>query len=148
MLHPLRDNIIVAALDDPSVWYGSSLIIRPESTKDRSDQGIVKAVGPEVRELQVGDYVAFQPYAGTAINDADEGFKLIMLSERGIIARVTSPTTVVDSVFIRADNGFDEEFVPATAEALILLLREAYQKVPRVIELRNKFEDRLKDGIV
>jgi len=146
MLIPLRDNIIVAALNDPDSWYGSSIIIRPESTKDRSDQGIVKAVGPEVCELQVGDYVAFQPYSGTVINDADEGFKLVMLSEKGVMARITPPTTEVPNVLICTE--MDGDMVPATAEALILLIREAYQKMPRVIELRNKFEDRLKDGMV
>ena len=72
MLIPRRDNILVAALDDPDTWYGSA-IIRPESTKDRSDQGIVKAIGPEVQEVKVGDYVVFNPYSGMVVNDADEG---------------------------------------------------------------------------
>lgn len=141
MLIPLRNNILVAALDDPNSWYGSDIIIRPESTKDRSDQGIVKAVGPEVREIQVGDYVTFSPYAGTVINDADEGNKLIMLAENGIFARITPPNTIVENVFIGVDDEYNSP-VPATAEALILLLREAYQKMPRILEMKQKFEQR------
>lgn len=138
MLLPLRNNILIAALDDPDTWYSSSLIARPETTKDRSDQGIVKAIGPGVKEIDVGDYVTFSPYSGTVINDSDEGDKLIMLSEDGIMTRITPPTTIVEDVFL-SHNG---EMIPATAEALILLLREAYHKMPRVIEQKRKWEGR------
>jgi co-chaperonin GroES (HSP10) len=139
MLIPLRDNILVAALDDPDTWYGSSLIVRPESTKDRSDQGIVKAVGPEVLDIRVGDYVAFNPYSGLVVNDADEGNKLVMLKEAGVIAIVTPPVTPVTDVYIHVDG----EYIEATSESLVLLLRAAYQKLPRVIEQKQKWENRL-----
>jgi co-chaperonin GroES (HSP10) len=139
MLHPLKDNVLVAALDDPDTWYGSSLIVRPEATKDRSDQGIVKSVGPETQEIEVGDYVMFNPYSGMVINDADEGDKLIMLSEKGILARVTTPDTEIPGAFISTESGM----VPATAEALILLLRAAYASAPRFLELKDKFSARL-----
>jgi chaperonin GroES len=138
VLIPRRDNILVAALDDPDTWYGS-LIIRPESTKDRSDQGIVKAVGPEVQEVKVGDYVVFNPYSGMVVNDADEGSKLIMLTERAVIAIVTAPTTEVPGLFVQSMDGFHE----VTAEAALLLVREAYQKLPRVVELKHKWEQRM-----
>ena len=138
MLIPLRDNILVAALDDPDTWYGSSLIVRPESTKDRSDQGIVKSVGPEVKDVQVGDYVVFNPYSGMVVNDADEGNKLIMLKEAGVIAIVTPPTTKVPGLFVMTSFGWEE--VPA--EAALLIIREAYQRMPRVVEMKQKFEQR------
>lgn len=140
MIIPLRNNVLVAALDDPDTWYGSSLIVRPETTKDRSDQGIVKAVGPTVKDVQIGDYVTFSPYSGKVINDADEGDKLIMLSEDGIIAIITAPTTMVEDVFIAAAD--DGGTIPATAEALILILRESYHKMPRVVEQKRKWEQR------
>lgn len=137
MLLPLKDNILVAALDDPDTWYGSA-IIRPESTKDRSDQGIVKAVGPETKDVQVGDYVLFNAYSGMVVNDADEGSKLIMLTERAVIAIVTPPTTKVPGLYVQNIDGFYE----VSAEAAILLLREAYHRLPRVAELKNKWEGR------
>lgn len=142
MLLPLRNNILVAALDDPDTWYGSSLIARPENTKDRSDQGIVKAIGPACKEINVGDYVTFSPYSGTVINDADEGDKLIMLSEDGVLAIVTPPTTIVEDVFLGVDDEYNSQ-IPATSEALILLLREAYHKMPRIVEQKRKWEGRL-----
>lgn len=138
MLSPLKNNLIIAALDDPNTWYGSSIIHRPESTKDRSDQGIVKSVGPEVREIQVGDYVVFNAYSGMVVNDADEGDKLIMLSEVAVIARVTPPTTEVEGVFVSTEEGM----VPATAEALILLLRNSFHRNVRYLEMKDKFEAR------
>lgn len=137
MLIPLKDNILVAALDDPDTWYGSA-IIRPESTKDRSDQGIVKAVGPGVQDVQIGDYVLFNPYSGMVVNDADEGSKLIMLTERAVIAIVTPPTTKVPGLFVQTMTGFED----ATAESAILILREAFHRMPRVAELKNKWEGR------
>ena len=82
----------------------------------------------------------FSPYSGKVINDADEGDKLIMLSEDGIIAIITAPTTPVENVFVCVGG----ENIPATAEALILLLREAYQNMPRVVEQKRKWEQRLR----
>lgn len=142
MLILLRDNVLIAALDDPSTWYGSSLIVRPESTKDRSDQGIVKAVGPEVKDLNVGDYVTFPPYAGTVINDADEGAKLIMVREKEVMTIVTPAMTEVDGLYVFDSDG---EIIPCTAEAALLLVRKAYESLPRVVEQKHKFEQRLAD---
>jgi co-chaperonin GroES (HSP10) len=138
MLIPLHDNVLVAALSDPDTWYGSSLIVRPETTKDRSDQGIIKAVGPGVRELRVGDYVCFNPYSGVLVNDSDEGDKLIMIREIGVIAIVTPPDTQVDGLFVETDKGFQN----VSAEAALLIIRHAYQNLPRVVEQKQKFEGR------
>jgi hypothetical protein len=99
----------------------------------------VKAVGPEVQEVKVGDYVVFNPYSGMVVNDADEGSKLIMLTERAVIAIVTAPTTEVPGLFVQSMDGFHE----VTAEAALLLVREAYQKLPRVVELKHKWEQRM-----
>jgi len=138
MLLPLRDNVIVLAVSDPDFWFNST-IIRPESTKDRSDQGIVKAVGPEVRELRIGDYITFSPYSGKVLNDPDEGDKHIILPERACISIVTPPTTKVPNVLIRTADG---TLVDGTAEALLQMFRAAIEKMPRVIEQKQKFEQR------
>ena len=138
MLIPLLDNVLVAGIRDPDTWYGSSVIVRPESTKDRMDQGIVKAVGPGVQDIRVGDYVLFNPYSGVLINDADEGRDLVMLREVGCVALITNPTTLVDGLFVQTENGYEA----ATAEAAILIIRHAYHSVARVIEQKQKFEGR------
>lgn len=138
MLLPLKDNVLVAALPDPDTWYGSSLIVRPEHTKDRSDQGIVKAIGPLVKDVRIGDYVTFSPYGGHVINDSLEGDRLVMLSEKGLMCIVTPPTTKVPGLFVQTDDGLEE----ATSETAILLLRNAYHALPRVIEQKEKWEGR------
>ena len=102
-------------------------------------QALVEAIGPAVHEVKVGDYVLFNAYSGMIVNDADEGNKLIMLTEKAVIALVTPPTTKVPNVSILTDQGP----VDATSESLILLLRESFQRVPRVAELKNKWEGRL-----
>jgi hypothetical protein len=73
------------------------------------------------------------------VNDADEGNKLIMLTEKAVIALVTPPVTKVPNVTVLTEQGP----VDATSESLILLLRESYQRIPRVAELKNKWEGRL-----
>jgi hypothetical protein len=65
-----------------------------------------------------------------------------MLSEDGIIAIITPPTTMVDGVYFLDSEGWETK---ATSEALILLLRESYSKMPRVVEQKRKWEQRLND---
>jgi len=141
MLIPIKNKLIVLAIGDPNTWGSAGLIARPDSTKDRSDQGIVKAVGPEVRYINVGDYVVFSPYSGTVLDDEDEGRKHILLTEDGVIALVTPPTTTVQGMY-----GIDAKLL--TSEAALQLIRATYEDMPRVIQMRQKFEDRLKLGLV
>lgn len=153
MLIPIKDKLIVLALDDPDTWGSAGIIARPHNTKDRSDQGIVKAVGPDVKHVRIGDYVTFSPYSGMVINDADEGAKHILLTEDGVLTLVTPPTTLVPGLFYKSqflNTAIDEnasskeEFIPVTAEAALQMIRLAYHSMPRVIQFTNKFDDRLK----
>lgn len=146
MLIPIKDKLIVLALDDPDTWGNAGIIARPHNTKDRSDQGIVKAVGHDVKHVRVGDYVTFSPYSGMVINDADEGVKHILLTEDGVLTLVTPPTTPVPLYYksqFLSEKG-EEEYLPITAEAALQMIRLAYHSLPRVIQFTNKFEDRLK----
>lgn len=133
MMIPLHDNILVMGQDDPDTWHGT-MLIRPESTKERCDQGWVKAIGPHVKSVQVGDYVMFSPYSGTVSNVTDEGSKIICIAERGVIAILTPPTSEVEGLFVKTDGGF----IPATAETAMMLVRMTYHKLPRVAEILTK----------
>lgn len=135
MLIPLRNNLIVLAIADPDTW-GSGIIIRPESTKDRADQGIVKVVGPDVRCVEVGDYVVFSPYSGMVLNVSEEGDRAILLSEDAIDCLITPANTQVSGLYHRTT---ELDFVPATAEASLLLIREAIQSLPRIIQVKKKW---------
>lgn len=135
MILPLRNNIIILGLRDPDTWYGSA-ILRPESTKDRVDQGIVKIIGPEVKDIRIGDHVTFSPYAGKVLNVTDEGDTAIMISEDGVDSILTPPTTVVDGLYAKDASG---NLLPITAEAALQVIRAATEALPRYAELKKKW---------
>lgn len=140
MLIPLADKVIILAFSDPDKWYGSSLIVRPDSTKDRADSGIIKAVGPGVQDLKIGDFVVFSPYDGMVINDSKEGWKHVMVREEKCAMIVIQEETPIPNVVINTTDGP----LPATSEMLFPILREVFQNLPRVVELKQKWEDRNK----
>ncbi len=40
----------------------------PDTAKEKPQKGLVEAVGPEVKEVKVGNTVLFDKYSGTRIN--------------------------------------------------------------------------------
>lgn len=134
MILPVHDNILIIALPDPDHWAENSLIIRPESTKERRDQGIVRAIGPEVRNVKVGDYVMFSPYSGVVVDVEGEGDGLVMLREIGVIGIILVPDIKIEGLFIEW-NGC---FIPATSAYVSILQREAFEKIPRLAQITNK----------
>lgn len=137
MYVPIRDVVLVLAQNDSDKWTQGGVLWRPDSTKERSDQGFVKAVGPDVRDVKVGDYVIFSPYSGVLVNDDVEGDKLIALKEYpGVIAIITPKSTVLEDIYVyNLESG---TYQNATSEVVALKLREAYGKIPRVVTMRNK----------
>lgn len=135
MFLPLRNNVLILGQEDPDTW-GNGLIVRPESTKDRCDQGLVKAVGPDVKGVQVGDYVTFSPYSGKVLNELSEGYKNILISEDGIDCIVLPATTPTNGLYISSALG---EYIPCTVEAAMIVCREAMQAQPKVIELKKRW---------
>lgn len=141
MILPLRNNIFILAFDDPDEYrHGSLVLARPDSTKDRADQGLVKAIGPDVRSVQIGDHVIFSPYAGKVVNVTDEGMKVILVSEDGIDGIILPEMTTVSGLYMK-EKGYDSlpKYFPATAEAAMQLCREAVMKLPRVVEVRKRW---------
>ena len=138
MILPIRDNVLIVPISGQDKWYGSSLIVRPESTKDRRNQGWVKAVGPDVKEVRVGEFVMFNPYSGTVLQDSEEGDQ-IMTSEKGVIGKLFPPNTTVPGLFVETTEGT----IPATIESAMLLCREAFEKfVGEYAIQKEKFEQR------
>lgn len=91
----------------------SGLLIIPEEAKTRADQGIVKYIGPEVKDTRIGDYVIFSGYAGTLVNMEGEG-KLIILPEDFLVfTLVRSFETAIEGLYFRDRDG---EYFPATYE--------------------------------
>ena len=50
----------------------SSIIITPDTAKERCKQGIVKYIGSAVKDIKIGDYCVFSAYDGSLVRFANE----------------------------------------------------------------------------
>ena len=53
---PLRDRIFVEYLDDDTEKSAGGIYI-PETAKEKSQKGTVRAIGPDVKLVKVGDSI-------------------------------------------------------------------------------------------
>lgn len=79
-----KDQVGIEPIFDNDKSKGGLWI--PEQAKSRCSQGIVKYLGPLVKDIQVGDYVLFSGYNGDLIKLEDE--LMIVMPEDFIQARV------------------------------------------------------------
>lgn len=135
MLYPKRNILIIDGIEDPDTWYGTDLI-RPESTKGRCDQGVVRAVGPLVKDIKVGDYVIFSPYAGKVMNVEGEGDKLIFLPEEAIDCVVENVISKLQGLFFQDEQG---NYFPADYVSVMRVLTAQWNREGRVIESKRKW---------
>jgi chaperonin GroES len=125
-----KDKVFVIAIGDPEK-IGALYI--PDTAKERSDQGIVKYVGPDVKDIKPGDYVVFAGWTGTAIHI--EGGIGIILPEDQCQCVLHPPATEVAGSYHLDSNGNP---FPATYESSVQLLRDQYWSLPRFANLRNR----------
>ncbi|HEX2221415.1 MAG TPA: co-chaperone GroES [Candidatus Limnocylindria bacterium] len=92
-LKPLGDRLVVRPT--PREEMTKSGIVLPDTAKERPQEGSVLAVGPgrtlddgsrEPMDVQVGQRVIFQKYAGTEFKLDDE--ELLILSQKDVLAIV------------------------------------------------------------
>ena len=84
MLRLIRDQVGIEPIFEDD-FSNSKLIITPDIAKRRCTQGIVKQLGPEVKDIKIGDYCIFSPYSGTIVAIGDE--LILILEEEGVDAR-------------------------------------------------------------
>jgi len=136
-----RNNIAVVPIYDPD-YSPSGRIIIPEQAKERCDQGIVKYLGPEVKDLKIGDYVLFSGYTGTLIRMEGEG-SLIIMSEDFVTCVVADvPDVDVPGLYFRGPDGY----FMASYEMALEIIGEAFKESQfhRNIRTRNKLDSRPK----
>lgn len=123
-----NNMVAVLPLYDSDNWNKESRIIRPSSTKERCDQGIVKYKGKDVSEdIQIGDHVFFSGYVGTLMELEDEG-RMIFLPQDFIQCKVEREAILeVPGLYFRDSSG---EYFPATYEMGIELMKDAVQHSP------------------
>ncbi len=107
----------------------------PDSSRERSDQGIVKYVGSECKWLKVGDWVLYPPFVGTQVVVENEGNMISML-ERNVTC-IIGPTewsaTILKDVYFKqsirnssTSSGINEEaiYFEATFESVLDLMKD------------------------
>ena len=90
-LKPLGDRLVVQPT--PREEMTKSGIVLPDTAKERPQEGTILSVGPgrtlddgsrEAMEVQAGQKILFQKYAGTEFKLDDE--ELLILSQKDILA--------------------------------------------------------------
>lgn len=131
MLKLIRDLLAIAPIFENDVYQTRSgvTIIKPDIAKSRTTQGIIKYMGPKVRELHPGDYVFYTAYDGLLWHLPGYDGPLIILPERFIVAakRTDIGDTIVPGLYFRTREG---EYIPANYEQSIQLISESFVPVP------------------
>lgn len=83
-LKPLKDRVVVSYSAEIEKTAGGIYV--PDSAKEKPQQGKVEAIGPEVKELKVGNVVLFDKYSGSKVMVDDK--EQLIIKEEDILAIV------------------------------------------------------------
>lgn len=125
------DKIAVIPIQDPE--YVGNIII-PDIAKQRTDQGIVKYIGPDVTDFHPGQYVIFNGYSGTVLNIQDPDRpnapveRLIIVRQDFIYGEIIDfKRTDIPGLYFRDQEG---NYFGATYEMAMELLADAIRSAP------------------
>jgi len=121
-----KNKVAVAYIGDPEKTKSGLYI--PDVAKERAD------LGPEVKDIQIGDYVVFSGWTGTVIHIEGEG-GLIILPEDQIECKLHPDSTSISGLYHMSREG---GFFPATYESAVDLIRQQYWELPRKLNLKNR----------
>lgn len=83
-LKPLADRV-VAVKEEAKSKTASGLYL-PDSAKEKSSVAVVKAVGPEVKSLKVGDKIVYKEYSTTELKV--DGTEFMIIKEEDVLATI------------------------------------------------------------
>lgn len=72
----MRGKVLAKRIGDPD-RTPSGLIIIPDTVKERSQKGMVQAVGKDVHDLEAGDAAVWQPWTEKLFRVGDELFAIV-----------------------------------------------------------------------
>ena len=82
---PLGERVLVERLEEDTKT--ASGIIIPDHAKEKPLEGIVKAIGSEVKDVKVNDKVVFGKYSGTEVKLDGKEYLILKLEDvLGVIA--------------------------------------------------------------
>ena len=90
---PLDDRVVVEQAEPEKVTKGG--IFLPEQAREKPLVGRVVAIGPAAKQVSVGDWVAFLPYAGNTLQVS--GRKFLLMREEECLSTINwlpAPDTV------------------------------------------------------
>lgn len=140
MIRLIRDQVAVVPVFDPDKTPGGLYI--PDIAKQKCDQGLVKYVAPDVKELKIGDYVLFPAYSGNVMRLEGEGL-VIIISEEFVACIIDPPETEIPGLFFKDKDG---TYWEATYEIAIELCSRALTENSKRITGYDK-EERQKSKI-
>lgn len=76
---PLGERVLVERLEEDTKT--ASGIIIPDNAKEKPLEGIVKAIGKEVKEVKVGDTIVFGKYSGTEVKLEGKEYLILKLED-------------------------------------------------------------------
>lgn len=84
-IKPLGDRVVIEPIEQEEIT--ASGIVLPDTAKEKPQQGLVLAVGPDVEgEIAVDNRVLYAKYAGTEVKVDDKS--VLILREDDILALV------------------------------------------------------------
>lgn len=83
-IRPLMDRVI-AVREEAQTKTASGLFL-PENTKEKSVIAKVLAIGPEIKELKVGDRIVYKEYTTTDLKI--DGTEYLIIKEEDVLAIV------------------------------------------------------------
>lgn len=81
---PLKDRVFLKYSEESEKTSGGLYI--PDAAKEKPQRGTVEAVGPEVKEVKVGNTVLFDKYSGSKINI--DNVEYLIIKEEDILGIV------------------------------------------------------------
>jgi co-chaperonin GroES (HSP10) len=86
----LGDRVLIKQ-DEPTGMAGTLFVV--EKTKSYPNLGTVQAIGPDVKDVQVGDRVYYERKPETSLdpdcNPRNEHYNLLVLPEKNILAVIS-----------------------------------------------------------
>jgi len=116
------------------VHYKIKKVEAPIETMDageRCDQGIVKYIGPLVKDVKIGDYVFFGGYSGTLMKIEGEG-KLIVLREDFIECIFKEEHLVIPGVYFQDTHG---DYFEVTYEQVMNVIAETFTLMNATVDV-------------
>lgn len=83
-IKPLADRV-VATREEAAKQTASGLYL-PDNAKEKSDLAVVKAIGPDVKGVKVGDRIVYKSFSQTELKV--DGTDYLIVSEEDVLAIV------------------------------------------------------------